>query len=352
MNARGRVMLMARMIDRSDSKPSDPKRWIRGRSQIGRVGLAVLILLTTLWGAAAIFWSNLPVALIRILIAIAFTAVGFWTLRMLAVRPRARDRRVWLVFPLAFAIVWGWWLLIPPSHDRNWVEPQGRLPTIEIAGDRLIISEYRDFRYDSDEKFCAVFRTRQLALSAIESADLYLSRWSGSGRTAHTFVGFNVRDEEPVIISIEARLERGESFGLIRSCFKQHELMYVVGSPRDVIGVRIQHRGERVTRFRLRAAPEQVRSLLLAYAEEINDLAAEPRWYHLLRNNCTTNIVRMAFPDRRRARWDYRLLLNGLADRYAYDHGLIDDSMPFSRLRREAVVTRQDALLDPSRRQE
>ncbi|TVQ50821.1 MAG: DUF4105 domain-containing protein [Phycisphaerales bacterium] len=344
-------MLVARMVDRADSNLCDTKRGSRWRSQLVRVGLALLVLAITLWGAAAIYWSNLPVTLIRILIAIAFTALGLWTIRMLVVRPRERDRRAWLAFPFAFAVVWGWWLFIPPSHDRDWVKPQSRLPTIEVAGDQLIISEYRDFRYDSNEDFYAIFRTRELELSAIESADLYLSRWEGSGRTAHTFVGFNVRDEEPVIISIESRLERGESFGLVRSCFKQHELIYVVGSPRDVIGVRVKHRGEQVTRFRLQAAPDQVRSLFLAYAQEVNDLAAQPRWYHLLRNNCTTNIVRKAFPDRRWAQWDYRLLFNGLADRYAYDHGLIDESVPFSQLRREAVVTKHDALLDHSRRQ-
>lgn len=349
-------MLAARMVERCESNHADSSRPIRWRSRLGRAGLALIVLLFTLWGAAAISLSNLPVASIRLLLAIAFTALGLWTIRMLMVPPRGRHRFAGLAFPLTFVIVWTWWWLIPPSHDRDWVEPQSRLPTMEIAEDTLTISAYRDFRYDSTEAFDAIFRSREVALSAIESADLYLSRWQsrgdGSGRTAHTFLGFNVRDEQPIIISIEARLERGESFGLIRSCFKQHELIYVVGSPRDVVGVRVRHRGERVTRFRLRAAPEEVRSLLLEYAREVNELAEQPRWYHLLRNNCTTNIVRIAFPDRRRARWDYRLLLNGRADRFAHAHGLIDDSVALEQLRSEAVVGPHDRLIKPARPQE
>jgi hypothetical protein len=58
----------------------------------------------------------------------------------------------------------------------------------------------------------------------------------------------------------------------------------------------------------------------------------------LLVNNCTVNIVRYANAAGRVGRWDIRHLLNGWADRYLYDAGLVDTSLPFEELRRRSRI--------------
>ncbi len=44
--------------------------------------------------------------------------------------------------------------------------------------------------------------------------------------------------------------------------------------------------------YRLNTSAENVRRLLLIYLARINELADRPEFYHLLKNNCTVNIVR------------------------------------------------------------
>ena len=57
--------------------------------------------------------------------------------------------------------------------------------------------------------------------------------------------------------------------------------------------------------------------------------------YHLLSNSCTINMVRYARAAGRVSQFDFRHLLNGLADRYLYSAGLLEDTaLPFEELRR------------------
>jgi hypothetical protein len=64
----------------------------------------------------------------------------------------------------------------------------------------------------------------------------------------------------------------------------------VVADERDVIRLRTNYRGERVYLYRLRVRPEAARALLLDYLQEVNRLAAAPRWTNALTHNCTTAI--------------------------------------------------------------
>jgi hypothetical protein len=141
-------------------------------------------------------------------------------------------------------------------------------------------------------------------------------------------------------MSIEARPEVGEGFNALATMFKQYELIYVVGDERDIVRVRTDYRNEDVFLYRIRATPEGARRLFRVYLDRINELADRPEWYHLLKNNCTLNILRHA---RRaagvgRGRFDYRYLLNGLIDRYLYGEGVIDTSLDFEELRRRSHI--------------
>jgi len=131
----------------------------------------------------------------------------------------------------------------------------------------------------------------------------------------------------------------GEEYSAIRGFFRQFELYYVVADERDVVALRTNHRGEDVYLYRLQADPALVRELLLDYVREINELAERPRWYNALTTNCTTVIdhhVRHVAPG---DRWDWRILVNGLLDRYIYENGTVDTSLPFEELRRRSAIT-------------
>src|SRR5262249_971974 len=72
--------------------------------------------------------------------------------------------------------------------------------------------------------------------------------------------------------------------------------------------------------------------------DRINELADRPEWYHLLKSNCTLNIVRYANAAGRESGWDIRHYLNGWVDRYLYGTGWVDTSLPFEELRRRSHI--------------
>src|SRR5688572_14146172 len=258
--------------------------------------------LLTAWAALAVFYSNLPWAWARVALAVALAGFAVWAL-WITRRPRMR----W-AFAGAFGVVVIWWICIPPSHDRAWRTEVAVLPRAVIDGDQVRLINFRNFVYRSEDDFDVRYEEREFSLSHVVSLDLFVSYWK-IGPVAHTFLSFNLDDgSPPVCISIEARPEVGEQFAAVASMFKQFELIYVVGDERDLVRVRTHHRNEEVFLYRVRATPEAAQRLFRGYLDRMNNIAGKPEWYHLLSNNCTLNIIRVARTAGRRDHFDHRYL--------------------------------------------
>ena len=167
------------------------------------------------------------------------------------------------------------------------------MPRASVEGDRVRITGVRNFDYRSRNDFTVRYEEREVQLSHLTGLDFYVSYWS-EGPVAHTFVSFIFDNAPPLCISIETRPEVGEGFNPIASLFKQFQLFYVVGDEHDLVGVRTNHRNEKVYLYHLNTPADQARRLLLIYLARINELADRPEWYHLLTNSCTINIIRYA----------------------------------------------------------
>jgi hypothetical protein len=294
---------------------------------------SALLFLLIAWGMLAIYFSNLPWAWARLGLAITFAAFAVWAL-WLTRRPKMR----W-AFAAAFLGVVAWFISIRPSHERNWRPEVAVMPRAIIEGDRVRIQGVRNFDFRNRDDFTARYEEREFSLAHVVSLDLFISYWM-PGPVAHTFVSFNFDDgTPPLCISIETRPEVGEGFAPIASMFKQFELIYVVGDEHDLIGSRVSHRGEDVYLYPIQATPQSARRLLEVYLERINELADTPEWYNLLKSNCTLNIIRYANVAGRQGRFDMRHLINGWADRYLYDNGWVDTTLPFAELRQRSRIT-------------
>src|SRR5262249_45292739 len=235
-----------------------------------------------------------------------------------------------------------WFVSIRPSHDRPWRAEGAVMPRAIIDSDRVRITGFRNFDYRTRHDFTERWEEREVSLAHLTSVDFFLSYWR-VGPVGHTFLSFNFDAAPPVCISIEIRPEEGESFAPVPALFKQFELIYVVGDERDLVRVRTNYRNEEVYLYRIQTTPERARRLFLVYLDRVNELADRPEWYHLLKNNCTVNIFRYANAAGRVGRFDFRHLLNGWVDRYLYDAGLVDTSLPFEELRRRSRIN--DAAL-------
>jgi hypothetical protein len=318
-----------------DTQVARPERGRIGRlvRWIVRALRTLVLLLVIAWASLVIYYSNLPWPSGRLILAMAFAVfavVALWIVR----RPKWR----WTLAG-TFAAVVVWYALIPPSNDRPWRAEVERPPYAVIEGDRVRFHNYRNFTYRSRDDFDVRYEEREVDVSRLDSMDLLISYWM-VGPVAHTFLSFNFDDgSPPVCISIETRPEVGEGFDPLASMFKQFELAYVVGDERDLVRVRTDYRDEEVYLYRLRATPEAARALFRVYLERINSLADRPEWYHLLKNNCTINVIRysrkVGGPHRR---FELKHYLNGLIDAYLHRLGILNTRLTFPELRQRSHI--------------
>ncbi len=291
----------------------------------------LFLALVVAWASLAIYFAPLPLAGLRIGLAVAFAAFGIWAL-WITRRPRMR----WVFAGLYLAVLVGW-SFIKPSHDREWRQDVAVMPRATIEGDRVRITGVRNFDYRSRDDFTVRYEEREVSLSHLTGLDFFISYWM-PGPVGHTFLSFIFDNAPPLNISIETRPEVHEGFDPLASMFKKYELIYVVGEERDIVGVRTNFRDEDVYVYRLGLPVSVARKLLEVYLERINELADQPEFYHLLSNSCTINIVRYANLIGRSGDFDLRHYLNGWIDRYFYDVRLLNTDFPFLELRRRSRV--------------
>jgi hypothetical protein len=93
-----------------------------------RLLAGVMLLGMVIWGALAVYYSDLASAGFRTALSSTFilgTVIG-----LLFVRPR---RRAVVGFFIVFAGIVMWWLAIPPSNDRDWQPDVAVLPYASTA---------------------------------------------------------------------------------------------------------------------------------------------------------------------------------------------------------------------------
>ncbi|VFU09956.1 DUF4105 domain-containing protein [Methylocella tundrae] len=294
----------------------------------------VLLLGSAVWASFAL-WFQLPLSGGLKLAGIAlFDGLAALTLAGVFWRPL---RGAWIAYALVFAGLLGWWSTILPSNDRDFAPDVAHGVTGIVRGDELTLENVRNFTWASPTDFSEHWEERRYDLAKLSSVDFYLVYFMGP-LIAHSMVSFGFEDGRHLMFSIEIRKERGEAFSAIAGFFKRYELVFLAADERDFLFLR-KAEDEDVRLFRIRTSPQAARALLLQYVRDANQLAAHPQFYNTLTANCTTSIFLMlrtlspTFP------LDWRVLLNGFLPSYAYQHGLIDTSIPLAEVIARAAVT-------------
>ena len=250
-------------------------------------------------------------------------------------RPAARTLRFGALGALGVGLAWLG--LQEPRNDRDWWVETSRLPRIEIEGDTATIHDLRRFEW-REAGFEAAWEARRYDLRRLEQVELMVEPFGPSRLLAHTMLGFDFGDQGRLVVSIEARKEKGESYGLLAGALRQFEIVYLFLDERDALVGRAVKRGSRLYAFPVRARPEAIRRLFLELAATANDLHETPRFYRSLFDNCTTAWVRHV--DRHLvgqngepldAPIGLRLetLFPGLTPNLLYDTGFMATDLPF-----------------------
>ena len=307
--------------------------------RFGRFCAGALVVLAVLglavWGALAL-WYRAPFAPPgRATLAAMWCVVALIALVLFF---RRRRRVALATLGLAMAILLGWWSTLLPSNHRDWAVELSRAARGTISGDLLTITDVRDFDWRSEEDFTPRWETRVYDLRQLASVDLVADYWAGEA-IAHTIVSFGFSDGRHLAWSIELRRDKTQHFSAIEGFFKQAELIALAGDERDLIRLRTNARREDLRLYRLRIDVAAARAALIAYVDEANDLADHPRWYNTATTNCTTvvfKIARMVDPG---VPLDWRVEFSGYFPDYAYDHGVLDTSLPFPALREASKIS-------------
>jgi hypothetical protein len=197
--------------------------------------------------------------------------------------------RVWVVCAAALAATAS---CRAPSNDRDWSPNQSVLPTAEFKDDQVTIHNIRNTEYRTADDYTVQHYDKTYDLEKLDSVDFIVVPFPGVPGGAHTFVSFGFDGKEYVAVSVEVRRQKGEEFNPVKALIKQPEIMYVIGDERDLVGLRTNYWMSDVYMYRAQASRAQMRSLFTGMLERTNKLASEPEFYHLITNNCTTNIMR------------------------------------------------------------
>ncbi len=227
-----------------------------------------------------------------------------------------------------------WRFRTRPGH-LAWRPEQAVLPEVTFDGAQIHIKHIRDFTFHSATEFTPGYREQSFNLADVERAWYIVVPFTRDWRgPAHTFLSFGFRDGQYLAISVEARRAAGESFSLVKGMLRQFDVMYVLGTERDLIGLRAVTWRDPVYMYPIRATHEHTRVVLETMLRRAARLAARPEFYHSFRNNCTTNILRavnqIAVPP---IRFGPRILLPGYSDTIAYERGLIDTELSLDAAR-------------------
>jgi hypothetical protein len=293
-------------------------------------GLAILwfiIVISGLWSALALYYSNLPGAW-RVVATVAFVIASVALLFFVKRRLQGR-----LAFFALVAAVVVYWLLIPPSNNRNWRKDVAVLPHADVKGNLVTIHDIRDFNYRTTTDFDVHYYDKTYDLDKLRTVDFFMSFWAPMP-FCHTMVTFGFEGGDHLCVSIETRPQENQGYSPLAACFKQFELIYVAGDERDIVRLRTNFRDESVYLYHIQTTPEGMRRFFLRYCERMNDLWARPEWYCTLTRNCTTDIPRRdggtygLFPE------SWKIIINGFVDRFLYRQGSLDQNVPLIELRK------------------
>jgi hypothetical protein len=228
-----------------------------------------------------------------------------------------------------------WWFRQKPSHDRDWDTSVAVLPRATRDDDAITIENIRNFEYRSLVDYTPRYETRTVHLSKLRSADIIFFNW-GSRVMSHPVLVFDFGTAGRICMSIEVRYRRQQDYSILRSIYRQQELIFVAADERDVILRRTKcGTSQEALLYNFKAGVEELRTTFLDYVAAINDLVETPRWYHGLCMNCTTSFYWLPSS---RFRIDWRVIANRRLDQALYDAGRLDRSLPFAELRKRASL--------------
>ncbi|MCX6708907.1 MAG: DUF4105 domain-containing protein [Candidatus Woesearchaeota archaeon] len=231
-----------------------------------------------------------------------------------------------------------WQISLKPSNDRNWSPDQTALSYGEIDGNLVHLYNIRNFTYTTTDDYEIKYYDKTYDLNKLDSVWFIVEPFSAWQAAAHTFLSFGFGDEY-VAISVEIRKTKGQTFNPFLGLFRQYETTYVIGDEQDLIKLRSNYRKDTVYLYPINAPQNGIQEMFIQMINRANKLKEQPEFYNTITNSCTTAIVHhinSIAPNEIPFNW--KILLPGYSDKYAYDLGWIKTDLPFEQTREKYKI--------------
>lgn len=292
--------------------------------------IAAVLTLAFLWLAVGVHLSGLLQRLAQGAVLLALVVVLWGTWRGRPVIPFGVAAGVALLISV-------WWSFVPARNDRNWAPEYAKTLTASIDGDSVTLQNVRNFRWQTIDAAEESWDTRVYDAGAVSSVDVLTSVW-GNPNIAHVMISFGFADGRHIAFSAETRRQVGQVYSTFGGFVREFELTLLAADERDLIWLRTDLRGERVSLFPLNLTPEVRRAMFLAFAEFADDLDQQPQWYNTLLDNCTTVPLRIVRTLNARLPLDWRVLASGRLPGYLHDLGVLRPDLGLPEVEAKAVL--------------
>ncbi len=243
------------------------------------------------------------------------------------------------------AAVTAFYLQLTPQEQFKgvkWEESCAVKPEVTFLDKGNIkISGVRNFHYRTAEDFDIKYQNEICDINKLESLDLGVSHWDGMDFISHVMLCFNFSNRAPLVLSVEMRCPEGRSRDFYTTFLKQHELIYIWGTPEDLFDLRSTYRNnEAFYRYRTTATADESKILFLNLLKRTQQIYQQPEFYRLLSGNCTTELLPALQKMRPELKWDLRVLINGTIDRMFFEQGFLKSAPgeKFEPLRARSIV--------------
>lgn len=221
-----------------------------------------------------------------------------------------------------------------PSQEGNWIEDVSKLSVAQWSENNrtFTLQNIRNWQYSQTKIVDKSYFDKSYNLDELESLWLYVQPIGLGEAIAHTFLVFKFKGNIPenyLGISIETRLEVGESYSPVAGILRKLELHYTWATENDLVERRAIHLHYPLKRYKIKAENIHMQALLRKLLATTNALANTPRWYNTLLDNCTNELLKSVnavyantIP------LHYSFVLTGYVDAYLDNLGYIDKRVP------------------------
>lgn len=240
-----------------------------------------------------------------------------------------------------------WYLLLgrkKARHDREWTSDCERLTHVTWQDEEnFTVHNRRDFVWRTIKDHDVKWEDWSAKTSDLSGVWFVIDHFHKIRGMAHTLLILEFGDEH-LCISFEARREKGESYHPWSGLWREFELFMVMGTERDLVGLRTHARGNDVYLYECDVLPHKREALLRGVFARANLIHERPEWYNTITQTCTTSLVRLVnkvTPGRIPMTW--RSLVPGHAHRTVWkrkilvDRGGLKATMAVGRLTPERI---------------